>query len=270
MTETSRWLFGGVGTLAGGYVAIMAAMMALEPKLVFPAPVLDPAWLSSEARLAGAEELHLETSDGESLYGWWLPAAGPHAVVFFSGNATSVGLDPQSYARWRAEGVSVLHVNYRGYPGSTGAPSEAGLRVDALTAWTWLRERRAAQDIVVVGRSLGGGVAVGLAAQETPRGLVLLATYSSAVQVARDSYPWLPVGLLMRNRFDSVALAPGVGCPTVIVHGRDDAMIGPHHPPALAAALPTPPALHWVEGRDHNDPLLTDPVAWDAVRALFR
>ncbi len=268
MTETSRLLWGGVTTLVGGYAAIMAAMFLLEPRLVFPAPDIDPAWLSSQAARAGAQELALATIDGETLYGWWMPAKGPRAVLFFSGNATSVGLDPMTYGRWLAAGVSVLHVNYRGYPGSTGAPSEPGLRIDARTAWQWLRERREAQDIVVVGRSLGGGVAIGLAAEEQPRGLALLATYSSAVQVARDSYPWLPVGLLMRNRFDSAALAPQVRCPTVLVHGRRDTLIGVHHPPALAAAFSTPPALHWVDGAAHNDPLLTDPVSWDAVRGL--
>ena len=270
MNEATRVLLGGAGVLAGGYAAILAAMFALEPRLVFPAPRLTHTWLAEEATRAGAEELRLQTSDGETLYGWWLPAAGPRAVVFFSGNGTSVGLDLPTYARWRNEGVSVLHVNYRGYPGSTGSPSEAGLRIDARTAWAWLRERREAQDIVVVGRSLGGGVAIGLAAEKSPRGLALLATYSSAVQVARDSYPWLPVGLLMRNRFNSVALAPQVRCPTVLVHGEADAMIGSHHPPALAAAFTTPPRVHWVSGRSHNDPLLTDPTAWDAVRGLSR
>jgi pimeloyl-ACP methyl ester carboxylesterase len=74
----------------------------------------------------------------------------------------------------------------------------------------------------------------------------------------------------MRNRFDSVSVAPSVRCPTVIVHSDKDAMIGPHHPTALAAAFPTPPTLIWVRGRSHNDPLLTDAKAWEAVRALAR
>jgi len=270
LEELSRWLLGSVGTLAAMYVFILATMFVLEPKLVFPAPRLDLAWLSQEAALSGAEEVSLSTPDGQELYGWWMPGEGPRTVLFFSGNATSVGLDPMSYARWKNEGLSVLHVNYRGYPGSTGAPSEEGLRTDALTAWNWLRERHAAQDIILVGQSLGGGVAIGLAAQESPGGLVLLATYSTAVQVARDSYPWLPVGLLMRNRFESTALAPQVRCPTVIVHGRQDTLIGTHHPPTLAAAFENPPDLYWVEGAGHNDPLLTDPTVWGAVLALAR
>ncbi len=261
-------LGGALTTVAVAYGGIMTAMFLLEPKLVFPAPAIDPGWLSRQAATLGAQELHLETPDGETLYGWWLEADGPQAVIFFSGNGTSVGFDPMAYSRWLAEGVSVLHVNYRGYPGSTGAPSEQGLRTDARTAWAWLRERRSAEDIVVVGRSLGGGVAIGLAAEEQPRGLVLLATYSAAVRVARDAYPWLPVGLLMRNRFDSTALAPRVHCPTVIVHGTADSMISPAHPPVLAAAFPSPPAVHWVDGAEHNDPLLTDPTAWAAAKAL--
>lgn len=265
-----NWVAGALAVGLGGYLSILVAMFALEPRLVFPAPQLDPGWLESQARLAGAEELRLTTPDGETLYGWFLPADGPRAVLFFSGNATSVGLDPSAYRRWRDQGVSVLHVNYRGYPLSTGTPSEAGLRTDAETAWRWLTTRYSADDIVIVGRSLGGGVAVGLAATVQPRGLLLLATYSAAVQVARDSYSWLPVGLLMRNRFDSAALAPQVSAPAVIVHGRADTMIGPHHPTTLAAAFAQPPPVLWVDGAAHNDPLLTDPDAWQAALALTR
>ncbi len=270
MESLATTALNGLGVLAGIYVFICVAMFALEPRLVFPAPQLSAAWLSREAELQGARELSLVAEDGTRLYGWFIETPGPRAVLYFSGNATSVGADPLAYARWRAEGVSVLHANYRGYPGSAGAPSEAGLSQDAEAAWTWLRERYAAEDIVIVGRSLGGGVATALAARHRPRALALLATYASAVRVAQDTYPWLPVGLLMRNRFETTAHAATIDCPVVIVHGTDDDLIRPTHPPILAAAFPGSPEPIWVQGAGHNDPLLTDPVAWQAVRELAR
>lgn len=254
------------------YAAVVALFAALETTLLFPAPRLSQAWLRTAAERVGARELALRSEDGTALYGWRIGDGSP-LVVFFDGNGSTVGAATDLYALLVAQGAAVLHVNYRGYPGSEGSPSEAGLRMDARAAWAEARRTHDAEDIVVLGHSLGGGVAVGLAAErcaagEPPRALALSATFTSAARVAREAYPWLPVDAIMRNRFDSLALAPAITCPSLVVHGEADTLIRPRHGRELAAAIEGARLLT-VPGVGHNDPLWTRPGPAAALTALL-
>ena len=258
--------------LAACYLAVVGLFTLLEGTLLFPAPRVSRAELALWARQFGATEVSLQSADGESLYGWRL-GSSDRIVVYFSGNGSTVG-EVETYRAFADAGLSVLHVNYRGYPGSTGRPSQQGLRADALAAWAEARRTHPADHIIVAGHSLGGGVAVGLTADrcrkggsERPGALLLMATFSSAVDVARDHYPWLPVGAIMRNRFESLASAGDLSCPTLIVHGDRDSLIRIEHGRRLAKAIEGA-RLVTVPGAEHNDLLLSHPSARAALEEL--
>jgi len=190
-------------------------------------------------------------------------------VLYFSGNGSSVG-EGDLYRFLTKLGLSTLHINYRGYPGSEGTPSEAGLRLDAEAAWAEARRSHPADKIIVMGTSLGGGVAAGLVASldELPHLLILESTFTSAAAVGAEAYPWLPVRWIMQNRFDSLAVADQIRCPTLVLHGSKDSMIGIHHGRALAAAISGAQFVE-VAGRDHNERLIVTPAAQSALTSLL-
>ena len=227
------------------WLMVVVGMAALQRGMIFPAPSVSPELLHDLATQRGAVELKLRTEDDEQLYGWRVMPArrtGP-LVVYFSGNGSTVGGDPARLGALVAAGAEVLHVNYRGYPGSTGTPSEVGLRADARAVWAEARRSHQPSEIVLMGKSLGGGVALGLAAElseggQTPLALVVESTFRSVADVAAQAYPWLPVRRLLRHPFDSISLAPQVGCPSLVLHGADDDLIDVQHGRDLAVALP--------------------------------
>lgn len=249
------------------YGLVVFGMAGLQRSMIFPAPRVERAVLDGLAGQRGARVVEVTTQDGERLYGW-RQGTGELLVLYFSGNGSSVGGDPTRAARLVEAGAEVLHINYRGYPGSSGSPSEAGLRVDARAAWSEALRSHQPGDIVLMGKSLGGGVAVGLAAElsargEPPRALVVESSFRSLVDVAAEHYGWLPVRRLIRDRFESLALAPGVACPSLVLHGSQDTLIDVQHGRDLAVVLPGA-RLVQVQGAGHNELLLEDPAAWAA------
>ena len=265
----SRSLKRLLAVVAIGYLAIVGLMSTLETSLIFFPPELPPGWLADQARRSGAEELQLTAEDGTTLYAWWAPARGERAVVVFTGNAGTVGANPGLYERFTDAGLDVLHVNYRGYPGSTGTPSEEGLRMDARAAWAEAR-RRVSGPVSIYGKSLGGGVAVGLASEVDAAALVLDSTFESVLRVASEAYPWLPVRLVLKNRFRSDLLAPEVRCPTLLVHGTDDEVVPHVHGESLVQRFTAPARLLSLPGGMHNDDHLARPEVLAAVLAHLR
>jgi fermentation-respiration switch protein FrsA (DUF1100 family) len=254
------------------YLLTMGLLAALERSMLFPAPTLPDGWLAAEAQAQGARELQPVAEDGTRLYGWHLPApASRGVVVWFEGNGGSVGMRPGAFRRLSDAGWDVVQVNYRGYPGSDGTPNEDGLRMDARAAWAVAKGLGG--PVWIYGKSLGGGVAIGLAAEvcdagDAPLALVVESTFASAVRVGQESLPWAPVGLVMRNRFDSLARAPRVTAPALVLHGDADELIGPRHAEDLAAALPNARSERFA-GAGHNDELLTTGRGWAALTALL-
>ena len=147
-------------------------------------------------------------------------------------------------------------LHYRGYGGSEGAPSEAAIRADAQALFALVAQRHTA--ITVVGRSLGTGPAVHLAATRPIQHLVLLVPFDSLLAVARSAMPWLPVDLLLRDRWDAAAEAPLVRAPTTIVAAANDTVVPPRHAQALHRAFQPGVAQLVVEpDLEHNSPILT-------------
>lgn len=204
------------------------------------------------------QRVNLKTSDGETLVAWYLPPVeGQPVFLFFPGNALGLSVYEWRYRLWSERGAGFLAIGYRGFSGSTGKPSEAGLAIDAQAAWDWLSVRYPAHRIVINGYSLGTGVAVRLATTQQARALVLEAPYTSTVDVARPHFAWAPVDVLMQDRFDSRRLIGAVRMPIMIVHGDRDQTIPFALGQALYEAAPSPKRFLRMEGIDHNN-LTTD------------
>ena len=176
--------------------------------------------------------------------------AGAKAVVYFGGNAEDVALSaPDLQEAFPGHALYLLH--YRGYAGSAGTPSEPVLRRDALAVFDMAHAVH--PQVVVVGRSLGTGLAVQVAAQRPASRLVLVTPYDSLSNVAAGYYPWLPVRWLMRDHFDSAALAPGIRVPTLLLAAGQDQVIPAERTARLLARFqPGVAVRRVVAGAGHN------------------
>jgi fermentation-respiration switch protein FrsA (DUF1100 family) len=200
------------------------------------------------------EEVMLRAEDGIRLHGWYLPhPAATRTLLFFHGNGGNISHRGESLAIFHRLGLNVLIIDYRGYGRSEGVPDEAGLYRDAAAAWRYLRQERgvAASQIIVFGRSLGGAVAVQLAAQVTPGALILESTFSSARDMASHLFPWLSKLVWLRYRFDSEAQIRQLRAPLYLLHSPDDEIIPYAMGQKLYAAAPVPKRFLMLRG-DHN------------------
>jgi hypothetical protein len=214
------------------------------------------------------EEVRLVASDGVRLHAWHVSAghaagAGPRlAVLFLHGNAGNRSDRLEKLAVLRDLGVDVLIVDYRGYGGSGGKPDERGTYRDADAAYRWLVEVRGLdpRSVVLYGESLGSAVAVELAARAQAGGLVLEEAFTSVPDVARSLYPFLPVGRLIRNRYDALAKIGRVRAPILLLHSRDDEYFPMSHARRLAAAARQATVVELRGG--HNDAFLVSAPVW--------
>ena len=198
-----------------------------------------------------AEEI--VTADGERLLALHSPAHDGHAtVLFFHGNADRV--DRYEFlARGLAErGTGLLALSYRGYPGSTGTPSETGLVADGIAAHDWLVSRSNGP-VILLGQSLGSGVAVAVAAQRPPAGLALISAYDSVLALARTAYVFLPVARFLKDPFRSDLLIGGIDAPKLFIHGQRDTLVPVAHGEALFVAASEPKRMLILEEAGHND-----------------
>jgi len=245
-------------------VALPLAMYFLQDRLIFHRqPVGDAARARIAAGFPAAREVFLEAADGTRLHGWRL-GAGSDLLLYFGGNAEEVsGMLGEVEAG--APGTAWLLTDYRGYGASAGSPSETGLVADALRWYDYAVRELKPERIFVFGRSLGSGVAVALAAQRKVAGVILVTPYDSLLAVAERHYPWLPVRWLLKHRFDSIALAPGLEVPMLCLIAGDDELIPPAHAERLYEAWKGPKRKLVLAGAPHGD---TDsaPGFWPAIR----
>lgn len=217
------------------------------------------------------EDVSFAAADGVRLVGLLAlpPVEHPPLVIYFGGNAEEV----TSFAPFVAETYgprAVLLVNYRGYGASGGKPGEAALVADGAALFDWAARRGDIDGtrIALHGRSLGSGVAVQVAAMRPARCVILTSPFDSALEVAKRMYPWLPVSLLMRHPFDSMARAPAITIPALVLIGEADTLIPRGHSERLAAAWGGPVERVSFEGFGHND-LDVNPRYAEAVRAFL-
>lgn len=244
-----------LGGLAAGWLAVCMHMFVTQRSMQYrpDGSAMDPA----RAGLPQASQFVVDAADGERIVLWWIPPLDASAPVFLylHGNGANLEARAQRFAHLTRSGRGLLAVSWRGYGGSTGSPTETGLRTDARAGYDWLSARVDPSRIIVFGESLGTTVSVLLAAEVPVRALVLDSSFSSALDVARGAYPWLPVSLLMLDRYLAVDAAPRVRVPVQQFHCDDD----PVTPAALAerlnAALPAARPVSRVSGRCHVPPV---------------
>ncbi len=204
---------------------------------------------------AGAEEVWMECDDGIRIHGlWWPEPEGAPAILFLHGNAQEVF----SWSLVRREleplGCRMLLIDYHGYGKSGGEPHEAGLYLDGRAALRWLGERGIADgEILVFGKSLGGGVACEIAQGRGFKALVLESTFTSLRSVARNLFPFLPKGIPLGEEYDSVSKLPRAKSPVLVIHGDRDELIPVDEGVRLFEAAPEPKRLYLVAGAGHND-----------------
>ncbi|MGK5683343.1 alpha/beta hydrolase [Actinoplanes sp. URMC 104] len=252
-------------------VALLVALVwLLQRRLIyFPDRSAPPP---ASRVVAGARDVVLHTADGLRLGAWLVtPPAGRRdrhvAVLFAPGNAGN-RLDRAPLAAALADrGLTVLLLDYRGYGGNPGSPSEQGLAHDVDAARSHLAAR--GLPLVYFGESLGAAVVTALAVRHPPAALVLRSPFRDLAAAGREHYPFLPVRLLLRDRFPVGDLIGRVQRPTLVAYGTADTVVPPAHSIAVAERAAGPVRLLAVDGADHNDAaLVMGPDLLDAVAEL--
>ena len=248
-----------VRILASVYIGLCLVMMALESWLVYPRPGNQSPddWKISQADQTDVTFL---AEDGTTLHGWFFAHNEPeYAILYCHGNGENISHNAGylSLLRNRLK-ASVFIFDYRGYGNSEGSPHERGIILDGIAAQNWLAEKMQIKtdEVVIMGRSIGGGVAVAIAEKQGARALVLQNTFAAMWEVAAEKYPWLPVKWIMRNRYPSAQRIQTYPGPLIQIHGTEDRIVAYSQGKKLFAAAPTQNKL-WIEnkGQGHNGPL---------------
>lgn len=250
--------------LVGALLAGVALLWTGQRRLIFQP---DSTPVPAAARLLdGAVDATLSTEDGLDLRALYVAAPTPRdpagcrtTVLIATGNAGNrAGRVPLARAL-RGAGFGVLLLDYRGYGGNPGDPTEAGLAADARAAHSFLTGEAglAPDELIYLGESLGGAVVTRLATDHPPAGLLLRSPFTELADVAERQFPFLPVRWLLRDRFPVADLTVGIDVPTTVVYGTEDTLVPPELSLAVAARSAGAVSVVPIEGADHNDPALT-------------
>jgi len=241
------------------YLVVVAYMYAFQRNMLYYPNVVKPARLQSG--VADMEEVVFTTEDGLDLFAWYAPPQDPAkpTVVIFHGNGGNVGDRGFKARLFIGDGYGVMLAEYRGYAGNPGAPSEQGLYADARAALNYLQGRGVeGADLVLYGESLGTGVATAMAIEAQKRAkpvaaMVLEAPFTSAADVGASHYPFLPVRLLIKDRFNSRVRMAALHVPVLIIHGEQDKTVPIKFGKRLFDAANEPKESLWVQEAAHND-----------------
>ncbi|AEF42897.1 alpha/beta hydrolase [Hoyosella subflava] len=261
---------GGLGLAVAGSTA-----WAMHRRLIYypddlPVP---PA----SALIHGAEDVQFTTDDGLTLHAWLVPPATDVTsrditVLMAHGNAGNRADRAPLAAELARRGIATLLLDYRGYGGNAGQPSEQGLALDARAAYWYLRNNRgvAPERMIYFGESLGCGVVAELALRYPPGGVVLRSPFTDLVEVAKLHYPMLPAQLLLRDRFRVLEAVRKITVPTVVVYGASDVIIPAEMSAKVADATRNLNSTVVMPGVGHNDPhMLVGEELIDAVESLI-
>ncbi|MCA8990378.1 MAG: alpha/beta hydrolase [Planctomycetaceae bacterium] len=231
------------------YLGIVCLFATMQRWLIYspnPAPV-QPEEVRLDPALVESFQLH---SEGEQLEGWYCSTQRGfgdvrRCAILFPGNAGNRGNRASIIQQWNELGYDVVIVDYRGYGGSSGKPSEAAFAADSRAVWDYVTQERQfdPKDVVICGQSLGGAVGIRLVHDlETegvrPAGLVVRASFTSLVDAGRYHYPWLPVNLVLLDRFPSLDRISAIQCPLLFLHGQRDTIVPFEHSSKLFANAP--------------------------------
>ena len=231
------------GVVAFAVYAVLCALLYLAQDRLLYLP-------TREVTLAGVRAIRLQCPDA-TLKIWELHPQAAGALIYFGGNAEDVSADLADFDAMFPDRAVYL-VNYRGYGGSTGRPSESALISDAVATYDWVAVHH--PRVAVIGRSLGSGVAIALAARRPVDRLALVTPYDSIANVAADHFPWVPVRWLLRDRYDSLQRVGAVRVPVLALLAEHDQVVLRARSEALLAAIPA--AIRHtllIGGATHND-----------------
>jgi alpha-beta hydrolase superfamily lysophospholipase len=242
-----RALLVAAAAVVGLYLSIVAFFAVAQRSLIFPAP-------------GGHRMQRSRVLEGQGFRAIWVPppSAGAGLVVHFHGNGEDLaGLDPV-IDLFRSVGVGCLAVEYPGYGVSRaeGPPSEEAFYRTAVAAVAYAREYAPASGVILSGQSLGTGVASELAARGLGSKLILISPFTSMAEVAAVHFPWLPVRLLLRDRFETASKAARIGVPVLLIHGSEDEVVPAWMSEDLEKFL-SRATRRLIEGAHHNDLLST-------------
>jgi fermentation-respiration switch protein FrsA (DUF1100 family) len=248
-------MVGAILLVALGAAMIVALAGLFQRRLIY-LPMGRPGE-PADAGLPMGREVSFETGDGLTLGAWFIPSMKPGrrpAVLFFPGNAGNRSYRSPLAAALAASGVSVLLMDYRGYAGNPGSPSEEGLASDARAALGFLRGLPEVdpERIVYFGESLGSGPAVTLAVEHPPAALVLRSPFSSLTSVAKRHYWFLPVNWLLKDRFENLGRIDRITCPLLVLAGDRDHIVPLDESRRLFEAAREPKHLAIIPGAGHN------------------
>ncbi|HET8973479.1 MAG TPA: alpha/beta hydrolase [Pseudolabrys sp.] len=248
------------------YCGVLALMYVFQRSLMyFPDRARTPP---AAAGFPQAEEVTLTSSDGERLVAWHVPPRDAKPVViYFQGNAGALNLRTDRFRWLTGDGFGLIALSYRGYGGSTGKPTEAGMLLDAAAAYDFAAARYPAGRIVLWGESLGTGVAIALAAERQTGGIILDSPFTSAADIGASAYPFVPVRWFIKDSFRSDERIGRVKAPLLVLHGEMDPIIPVRFGERLFALANEPKRMVRFSSGGHVN--LDDHGAPDAVRVFL-
>jgi len=252
-------------TLAAAYAGLTSLLFLFQSRLVYY-PEIGGREIRATPEDVGLkyESVSLVAADGVTLHSWFVPARQPRGtVLLLHGNAGNISHRLDWLQMFDRLGYSTLIIDYRGYGKSGGEPSEQGTYLDAEAAWRHLVETRKIPQrrIVLVGESIGGAIAAWLAARHPPGALVIASGFTSVPDLGAKLYPFLPVRLLARIRYDTRESLQSVTSPVFIAHSRDDEIVPFEHGLALYAAAKEPKQFLELSG-GHNEGFIFMRESW--------
>lgn len=258
-----------IAGLSGLYIGLAALVYFMQRHLVYY-PVKRLSATPEKMGLA-YESVYLRTDDGVRLHSWFVPAGeAVGTLLFLHGNAGNMSDRLELIRIYNKLNLNVFIIDYRGYGESDGTPTEEGTYQDAEAAWKYLTNDRRfdPSEIVVFGRSLGGGVASWLATHYTPRALILESTFTSIPELAAEVYPYLPARWMAQIQYNNLRNIKSIRCPLLLVHSREDDVVPFHHGQMLFHAAHEPKSLLEIR-YDHSLGFLRSKNYEPGVRAFL-
>ena len=275
MAGAARWhrrVLRSAGVVLVLVGVVMAVLWAVQRQLIF---FPDGATVPPAGQVIdGARDVTLRTTDGLELGAWFVPASArpsgePVAVLLAPGNGGNRSGRAELAEELSRRGLAVLLMDYRGYGGNPGSPSEEGLAADAVAAAEALQDLGFPPErTIYFGESLGTGVVSALQAERPPAGIVLRSPFTELAAVGAHHYPFLPVRLLLRDRFPVVDHLVSSEVPVTVIYGDRDSVVPSSLSAQVADAAPVRAERVVIKGADHNDPVMFGPRVAEAVARL--
>jgi fermentation-respiration switch protein FrsA (DUF1100 family) len=252
------------------YLVLLVALALFQRTFIYFPHTLEATY-TFPPYVPELEEVFIACEDGATIHGIYAPAGRSTPVILiFHGNAGNITHRYFLVQGFHQLNYPVFLIDYHGYGKSEGTPSEVNLYLDGRAALKWLKEEKgvAPNQIVLLGKSLGSGVAVELATKKSFKGVILETPVSSIASVARSHFPYncFPVNFLLRDKYDNLSKIASVRSPVIFIHGTRDSIVGKRESEKLFEKANNPKELYLVEGADHNDVQDVEPQKyWERV-----